>query len=84
MPVGLASDSAAPYTRFCYYPNAGGMAPIIMPVDMVMGMGMATGAMGGRGGRGRCAALHPCAGLLCMPCSAAVMCCGLPCIGSHA
>lgn len=29
---------------------AGGMAPIIMPVEMVMGM--AGGGMGGRGGRG--------------------------------
>lgn len=43
------------------------MAPIIMPVDMVMGMGMAAGAMGGRGGRGRCAALHPCDVTRCRP-----------------
>ena len=46
---------AAPARLAGWAPSAGGMAPIIMPVDMVMGMGMAAGALGGRGGRGRCA-----------------------------
>ncbi|EFN56708.1 hypothetical protein CHLNCDRAFT_51470 [Chlorella variabilis] len=34
-------------------PAAGGMAPMILPMDVVMGMGMGGGVGGARGGRGR-------------------------------